>query len=130
MPTLVVHGTADPIVPLGPNGMSLIVDDTIPPSLAELLASSIEEEEVAMSARGAGCDDLSTSTALAGDVTELSYDGCVGGADHKLVLVEGGGHTWPGAAPTADEGFLGPTTANFDATEAGWVFFASYAKRS
>ncbi len=129
VPTLVVHGTADPIVPLGPNGMSLIVDDTTPPSLAELLGSSIEQE-VATSARGAGCDDLPTSTELADDITELSYDGCVGGANHKLVLVEGGGHTWPGAAPTAEEAFLGPTTANFDATEAGWAFFASYSKPS
>ena len=127
VPTLVVHGTADPIVPLGPNGVSLIVDDTTPPSLAALLASSIEEE-VAMSASSAGCEDLPTSTDIADDIIELRYDGCVGGANHKLVLVEGGGHTWPGAAPTADEGFLGPTTANFDATEAGWAFFAASSK--
>jgi polyhydroxybutyrate depolymerase len=129
VPTLAVHGTADPIVPLGPNGMSLIVDDTTPPSLAELLAASIEQE-VAMSASGAGCDNQPTSTELADDITELSYDGCDDGANHKLVLVEGGGHTWPGAATTADEAFLGPTTANFDATEAGWAFFASYSKPS
>ncbi len=122
VPTLVAHGTADPIVPFGPNGMSLIVDDTTPPSLVDLLASSIEEE-VATSARGAGCDDPPTSTELADDVTELNYDGCVGGAIHKLVLVEGGGHTWPGAALTADDGFLGATTANYDATEAAWAFF-------
>ncbi len=129
VPTLVVHGTADPIVPLGPNGTSLIVDDTTPPSLAELLASSIEEE-VAISARGSGCDDPPTSTKVADDITELSYQGCNDGADHRLVLVEGGGHTWPGAAPTADEGFLGPTTTNFDATGAGWAFFTSNSKPS
>ncbi len=129
VPTLVVHGTADPIVPLGPNGMSLVVDETMPPPVIELLASSIEQE-VAMSARGAGCDDLPTSTELADDITELSYDGCLEGANHKLVLVEGGGHTWPGAAPTADEGFLGPTTTNYDASEAGWAFFAPYSKPS
>ena len=129
VPTLVVHGTADPIVPLGPNGMSLVVDDAMPPAAIELLASSIEEE-VAMSALGAGCDDPPTSTELADDITELSYAGCVGDANHKLVLVEGGGHTWPGAAPSADEGFVGPTTANFDATEAGWAFFTSYSEPS
>lgn len=129
VPTLVVHGTADPIVPFGPNGMSLVVDDTMPPAAIELLASSIEQE-VAMSAGGAGCDDPPQSTELADDITEVSYDGCDDGADHKLILVEDGGHTWPGAAPTADEGFLGPTTANFDATEAGWAFFASHSQRS
>jgi len=129
VPTLVIHGAADPIVPLGPNGMSLIVDNTTPPSLAALLASSIEDQ-VAMSASSAGCANPPTSTELADDITELSYAGCVGGADHKLVLVEGGGHTWPGAAPTQDEGFLGPTTANLDATEAGWAFFTSHSKPS
>jgi len=127
VPTLVVHGTADPIVPLGPNGTSLIVDDTMPPAVIELLASSIEQE-VATSARGAGCDDPPTSTELAADVAEWSYEGCDDGADHRLVLVEGGGHTWPGAAPF-DEAFMGPTTTNYDATEAGWAYFASLPKR-
>lgn len=129
VPTLVVHGTADPIVPLGPNGTSLVVDDTMPQAARELLASSIEQE-VATSARGAGCDDAPTSIELADDVTELRYTGCAGGAEHRLVLVEGGGHTWPGAAPAADADFVGPTTMNFDATEASWEFFASHSKGS
>lgn len=128
VPTLVVHGTADPIVPLGPNGTSLVVDDTMPQAARELLASSIEQE-VATSARGADCDDAPTSTELADDVTELRYTGCAGGAEHRLVLVEGGGHTWPGAAPAADADFVGATTTNFDATEASWDFFASHSGR-
>ena len=129
VPTLVVHGTADPIVPLGPKGTSFLVDDTTPPAVRELLASSIEQE-VATSASGAGCDDAPVSTELAADVTELRYERCAGGADHRLILVEGGGHTWPGAPPTPDAELLGPTTPNYDATEMGWAFFAAHAKRN
>ena len=127
VPTLVVHGTADPIVPLGPNGTSIIVDDTMPQPARELLASSIEQE-VDMSAAAADCDDTPRSARLAADVTELTYEGCADGADHRLVLVDGGGHTWPGAAPPADAGFLGPTTTSVDATEMAWEFFASHSK--
>lgn len=127
VPTVVMHGTADPIVPLGPNGASIIIDDTTPQAVRELLSSSIEQE-VDTSAIAAGCNDTPLSTRLADDVTELSYEGCAGGADHHLILVDGGGHTWPGAAPMSDAEFLGPTTTNISATEMAWAFFASHSK--
>jgi len=48
-----------------------------------------------------------------------------GVAVHRFVLVDSGGHTWPGASPTADSDFLGPTIANYDAKEQAWAFFAA-----
>ncbi|CAN0486918.1 unnamed protein product, partial [Phaeothamnion confervicola] len=128
VPTLVVHGTADPIVPLGPNGTSIIVDDATPESVRDLLSSSIEQE-VDTSADDAGCDEPPTRHELADDVIEVTYQGCDLGADHQLILVDGGGHTWPGAAPTADADFLGPTTTSFDATATAWAFFVSHSNR-
>jgi polyhydroxybutyrate depolymerase len=124
VPTLVVHGTDDPIVPLGPDGFSAIVDPTTPPALQELLSSSIGQE-VATSARRAGCQEQPISLDLAADVTELTYSGCAHDAEHRLVLIDGGGHTWPGS-PTPPDAVLGVTTTNYDATDASWEFFSAH----
>lgn len=129
VPTLVMHGTADPIVPLGPNGTSLIVDDTTPEPVKELLSSSIEGE-VAASAADAGCESAPTSSKLAPTITKLNYEGCSDAAAHELMLIDGGGHTWPGAAPTADADFVGPTTSELDATSTAWKFFVAHTGRS
>lgn len=126
VPTLVMHGTADPIVPIGPAGNSLIVDDTTPEAVTQLLSASIEDE-VAASAVDAGCTPTPTSSKLAPAITEMTYPDCSGGAAHELILVDGGGHTWPGAAPTADADFLGPTISELDATSTVWKFFVAHA---
>jgi polyhydroxybutyrate depolymerase len=39
--------------------------------------------------------------------------------------IEGGGHTWPGAADVA---LLGPTTHEIDATAILWDFFKSHPR--
>jgi poly(3-hydroxybutyrate) depolymerase len=39
-----------------------------------------------------------------------------------LVTIVGGGHTWPGRAPFPEE--LGVSTANLDANDEIWQFFA------
>jgi polyhydroxybutyrate depolymerase len=38
-----------------------------------------------------------------------------------LILVVGGGHTWPGS--TARERWLGPSTLDVDANELMWAYF-------
>lgn len=125
VPTLVLHGTEDPIVPLGPDGTSLIVDATTPAAVTELLTSSIEDE-VASSASGAGCARAPMPHRLTATSRTARYSGCRDGADHELILLDGGGHTWPGAAETDDAGFLGSTATDLDATETIWTFFADH----
>jgi polyhydroxybutyrate depolymerase len=46
------------------------------------------------------------------------------GAEVVLLVVKGGGHTWPGHP--SRERLLGPTTRDFDANEVMWQFFAAH----
>lgn len=123
VPTLVMHGTADPAVPLGPDGTSLVVDDTTPPAVTELLSASIVGE-VEAGALDAGCEPGSAPDDIAPTITMTTYEGCDGEATHELILIDGGGHTWPGSAPTPDADLMGSTTTELDATLTIWDFFA------
>jgi polyhydroxybutyrate depolymerase len=49
------------------------------------------------------------------------------GAEVVLVMIEGGGHTWPGRATRL--GFLGKTTQNISANDAMWEFFQKHPMR-
>jgi polyhydroxybutyrate depolymerase len=40
-----------------------------------------------------------------------------------VLIIEGGGHTWPGAVQYLPVALVGRTSANLDATEAIWAFF-------
>jgi len=44
-----------------------------------------------------------------------------GGAEVVLVIIEGGGHTWPGREPTPK--LLGKSTKNISANDLKWDFF-------
>lgn len=57
---------------------------------------------------------------LADDVTERRWVGCRKGAEVRLVTVDGGGHTWPGADAYSGGGY---TTQNVEAADLMWDFF-------
>ena len=68
-----------------------------------------------------------------GDVTCLSYDECAQGATTEFCIVDGGGHTWPGAIDIFaldPEAFpwAGVTTQNVDASQRMWEFFDRHPK--
>ena len=70
-----------------------------------------------------GCDLTLHSQRIAEDVVLESYTNCDDNADVFLYVIEGGGHTWPGAVNVPR---LGPTTHSIDASELIWAFFASH----
>lgn len=57
-------------------------------------------------------------------VIESEFRGCAG-APVKLLRVEGGGHTWPGAVQAIPSNMIGTTNRDIDATETIWGFFRS-----
>ncbi len=115
MPVVIFHGTADGSVPFegGPGGRL---------NLAVRGARQNEKDWAAHN----GCATVPTVERVATDVLRESYSGCKAGADTVLYVVEGGGHTWPGAA---DVPLLGRTTHSIDATSLIWDFFAAHPKQ-
>lgn len=57
-------------------------------------------------------------------VVRKTYGGGKDGAEVVLVVIEGGGHTWPGRAPTLK--VLGKSTQNIAANDAMWDFFQKH----
>jgi polyhydroxybutyrate depolymerase len=111
-PLMIVHGTADAVVPYGggqvATGNGLTVRDT--------------EQTAAQWAKHNGCTPGPVTTKLGSQVTRLSWRGCT--APVVLYRIDGGGHTWPGA--TVDIERLGLTTHQLSATDQMWKFFSQY----
>ena len=62
-----------------------------------------------------------------GDGTTISIKTFGSGRDNAevvLVLIDGGGHTWPGRRPPAE--ILGKSTRNISANEMIWAFFEKH----
>ena len=83
-------------------------------------------DSVAAWARFNGCSATAEEQRTAPDIVFVSYEGCQGKADVQLYIVEGGGHSWPGA-PAVE--ILGHTTQSINATELMWRFFAEHPRR-
>lgn len=54
-------------------------------------------------------------------IVRKSYGECKEGAEVMLVIIEGGGHTWPGQQPSTK--ILGKSTKNISANDLMWDFF-------
>jgi polyhydroxybutyrate depolymerase len=117
VPVLHVHGTEDEYVPFaGGRGARTVTGAAYQPV----------EETVRAWVRVNGCREEPATERLpdaAGDgttVTVTTYGGGTGGTEVVLVVVHGGGHTWPGRpAPAA----LGRSTRNVAANDLIWDFF-------
>jgi polyhydroxybutyrate depolymerase len=55
-------------------------------------------------------------------VVDISHTRCAG-PRVRLLRIEGGGHTWPGAAQYLPAAWIGPTNRDIDASEEIWRFF-------
>lgn len=110
-PIIIFHGTADPLVPY--NGGHVGTARGLPVGPAETTAAKWALHN--------GCTDGPTSTRLGSEVTRLTWSGCA--APVVMYRIEGGGHTWPGAA--IDVPRLGLTTRQVNASEEMWKFFAA-----
>jgi len=76
-----------------------------------------------------GCNEKPKTDVLSKDgdemkVTRTSYSGGKNGAEVVLVVIEGGGHTWPGRRPPL--GLLGKSALNISANDLIWEFFKKH----
>ena len=110
---LAIHGTADAIVPVQ-GGIGSRPRDGGFPSL---------EESVGVFASADRCGTDPSHALRVADARVSSYHGCADGTAVEAVLVQGGGHTWPGGAPFPAGG---ATSTRTDADELAWQFFAEH----
>lgn len=76
-----------------------------------------------------GCDEKPMTEAISkeGDemkVTRTTYGAGKDDAEVVLIVIENGGHTWPGQKPPV--GFIGKSALNFSANDLLWEFFKKH----
>jgi polyhydroxybutyrate depolymerase len=133
VPMLGFHGTADDI---------LIFNGGVGGRLNEILAGNTDAEaeelpEVDLDGEGYpanvrawaednGCEPEPTDTELSDTALLRTYD-CPVDAAVEFIVLEGGGHSWPGSEFSASlEGVVGPTDP-LSANETMWAFFQRFA---
>ncbi|NTU56247.1 MAG: hypothetical protein HGA79_08350 [Anaerolineales bacterium] len=112
VPTMVFHGTEDPIVPYegGRNHDTDFFFPAIPDWAATLAGRN-------------GCNPDPDELPASGQVSGIRYTGCA--ADVTFYTITGGGHTWPGGEPIPER-IAGYTSPDIDATRALWDFFLAH----
>lgn len=119
VPVLHFHGTQDTLVPFdGPNE-----------KLPKLIKFRSVDDSIQTWCALNGCRESPESDVLSreGDelkVTRTTYSGGRDGSEVILIVVEGGGHTWPGRPTPAR--FLGKTARNISADDLIWEFFQKH----
>jgi len=114
VPTIAVHGTADPVAPY--NGGRTPVGPDVFPSVLSFTATWAQRNR---------CGPTPLASTIAADVTRLEYMDCADSATVVLYTVQGGGHQWPGGKPLP--AFLvGPYSRSIDATRLIWAFFREH----
>jgi len=109
-PVVAFHGTEDELVPFdGGNGGRF-----------GLAVTPVRENMLGWAEHN-GCDLTLRTERVAHDVVLERYTDCDEGADVLLYVIDGGGHTWPGADSAGRR--LGETTQSIDASELIWQFF-------
>lgn len=126
-PILIMHGSGDPSVPI--DG----VEVPNPQGGEPIRITRTVQETVATFARRNHCEMRGTSTTFAESgrspgthVVRFVPHGCDEGADVVYYLINGGGHTWPGAEGQMPAEFFGPTNLDFNASDTIWEFFSAH----
>ena len=119
VPVIHFHGTKDTFVPF-----EMAKGKT--PAFMKLKGV---EESVQTWVKLNGCDEKPKTETLSKDgdemkVTRKTYGGGKDGAEVVLVVIEEGGHTWPGQQPPV--GFIGKSAMNISANDLMWEFFQKH----
>jgi len=119
VPVIHFHGTKDTLVPFErPKGKT--------PSFMRFKSV---EDSIQTWVKLNGCDEKPRTETLSKDgdemkVTRKTYSGGKDGSEVVLVVIEGGGHTWPGQQPPV--GFIGKSAKNISANDLMWEFFQKH----
>jgi len=121
---LILHGTEDPFVPIGGGEVRGRRGRLIPTRQAieswvkaNGCSGPAKTHDLADTDPSDGCRITSTIWSGGRDGTDVIYD-----------EVQGGGHTWPGAAQSLPPMIVGRTCRDLDATAAIWEFFKRHRK--
>jgi polyhydroxybutyrate depolymerase len=119
VPVLHIHGSKDAIVPF------TIGKGQAPPFM-KLMGV---EESVQTWVKLNGCDGKPKIETISKDqddmkVTRTTYGGGRDGSEVVLVVIDGGGHTWPGQVPPV--AFIGKSAKNVSANDLIWDFFQKH----
>ena len=119
VPVLHIHGLDDHIVPYERKQ-----GKTLP-----FMKLRGVEESVQTWVKLNECEETATTDTLtkAGDempVTRRTYGGGRDGSEVILIVIEKGGHTWPGQQPPVS--FIGRSTKNISANDLIWEFFEKH----
>ena len=114
VPTIVFHGTADPIVPyLGGESH----DPAFPlPAIPAWVETLVQRN---------GCNPMPDDIPPTGAVSGLHYSNCTNNADVIFYTIAGSGHSWP-AGDTLATILVGLTSQDIDATHVMWSFFQQH----
>jgi polyhydroxybutyrate depolymerase len=113
VPIAAFMGTADPIVPFNGGKVNCCGASVVPPAPTSMAGWAAHDH----------CREPEERK-LSPMVTLRQWPGCNPPGDVRFYIVEGGGHTWPGAA--VDATFLGMTTKEINASETLWEFFQAH----
>lgn len=122
VPVIHFHGTKDKIVPF-----------EMKQGRTELFMKFVGvEDSIQTWVKLNSCKETPTSVLLTKDademkVTSKTYGGGKNEAEVVLVVIEEGGHTWPGQKPSVF--FMGKSNLNISANEMMWEFFEKHPKR-
>ena len=119
VPVLHFHGTKDTFVPF---------ELTKGKSPAFMKLKGVEDS-IQTWVKLNGCDEKPKAETLSkeGDemkVTRTTYGGGKDGSEVVLIVIEDGGHTWPGMKPPAS--FMGKSALNVSANDLIWEFFQKH----
>jgi polyhydroxybutyrate depolymerase len=119
MPTLIIIGDKDPLVPYAGGEMGKAGERGI-------VKSADDTAKFWANANGCGTPTDSALPDTADDDTHTTithYGSCRDGSEVSLFRVIGGGHTWPGGYQYFGKWAIGTTSRDFDASERIWAFF-------
>lgn len=113
MPTLLIHGTNDAVVPYDGNATMISVSDVLSHWINQTNASTTP-----IVTPVPDIDNTDNCTA-----EHYLYSDGTNGATVEHYKIIGGGHTWPGSVVDIN---AGPTNQDFDASTEIWRFFSQY----
>lgn len=134
VPVLTIHGTADPILlfngGVGTGVLDAALGGEAPAATTTTAPPDLDgagyPETVLGWAELAGCETAATDESVSDDVIRRTYD-CPEDAPVEFLIVEGGGHSWPGSEFSRSiESVVGPTTFDIDASREVWEFVSEF----